>query len=145
MLVRPRLNAFKLSVSLLAVFAWLLAVNHCLVEVIDAAGAPAETHTAAAVPSHADGHSPGHEKQGQEDDSATCCKDFSKAAQTDNASPQFKNVVVKLVTFFSGVQLLPVAPKADLNPHYLDSGPPASFAESVLQRSVLAHAPPILA
>ena len=74
-----------------------------------------------------------------------CCKDFSKAAKTDNSSPQFKNAVIKLLTFFNGVHALPSAPKADLNPHYFDSGPPSSFAESVLQRSVLAHAPPILA
>ncbi|MEO5718738.1 MAG: hypothetical protein ABIR29_09230, partial [Chthoniobacterales bacterium] len=145
LLVRPHLNAFKLSVSLLAVFAWLLAVNHCAVEMVEGGEPPHETHTTATAPaSHSHSHGPGHDKDSQGDDSIVCCQDFSKAAQTDNASPQFKNVVVKLVTFFNVAQLLPVAPKANLNPHYLDSGPPASFAESVLQRSVLAHAPPVL-
>ena len=129
----------------MAVFAWFLAVNHCAVEMIEAAGLPHESHAPAAAPiSHSHNRCPGHDKQGQEKDSTVCCQDFSKAAQTDKASLQFKNGVIKLVAFFCGVRLLSVAPKADLNPHYLDSGPPASFAESVLQRSVLAHAPPVL-
>ncbi len=145
LLVRSHPNAFNLSVSLIAIFAWFLAVNHCAVEMVEGAEPPHETHATATAPaSHSHSRGPSHDKDRQGDDSNVCCQDFSKAAQSDNASPQFKNVVVKLVTFFSGVHLLPVAPKADLNPHYLDSGPPASFAESVLQRSVLAHAPPVL-
>lgn len=129
-------------------FAWLVATNHCATAMIGSEDAAKSCHVtvAAAASGHEEcpDHHAGNEKKDAPDDSVACCKDFSKAAQPDNASPQFKNVVVKLVTYFGAVQLLPAPPKADINPHYLDSGPPASFAESVLHRSVLAHAPPLL-
>lgn len=130
--------------------AWLFATNHCATAMIGAANAAQGCHSAAAAPASShegchDHHSGHQKKQNPPKDSAVCCKEFSKAAQTDNSLPQFKSFVIKLVAFFSGVHRLPVAPKADLNSHYFDTGPPASFAELVLQRSVLAHAPPILA
>ena len=143
------LNAVKLSITLLAILAWLNATNHCALATIGEACVPQKCHSAAATSdSHSDGHCPeGHKPFQKNDskDSVGCCKNFAKAAQNTDSSPQFKNAVIKLMMFSSGAQLLPVAPKADLNPHYLDSGPPASFAETVLQRSLLVHAPPAVA
>lgn len=129
--------------------AWFVATNHCAAEMGGAAQASGGSY-AAASPSSSHGDCPAHHSGDQQKrkgagDSAACCKDFSKAAQTDNSSPQFKNTVLRLVVFFEVLQLSGSELKADLNPDFLDSGPPASFAEIVLQRSVLAHAPPVLA
>jgi hypothetical protein len=130
----------KLLASLITMSAWLIATNHCAV---------AMTTETTALQSHemAEGDGSDHHHPGQQDhhgqtDDSDCCKDATKAAPQSGSSPKLKVAAIKLLTFLAVVQRLPVVPKADLSPHYLDSGPPASFAEIVLQRSVLAHAPP---
>jgi hypothetical protein len=121
---------------------WLVASNHCaLGNFIPATPeAPnAHEHCAGEKPS------PASESESTGCDGSKCCKALN-APQALAKSP------LQLDPSYVQVQLasaLVAAPSAqhDAPISELDTGPPGriSFAESVLQRSLLAHAPPVLA
>ncbi len=127
---------------MLITLSWLSISNHCALGLANAEGHEPKTISAhdccatdlPATPQPAD-------------DSATpCCKDLRAVALTLEKSP------VASAAFSVGVPLdfvllLVAAPRPlPLAGRFLDNGPPQSrsFAEAVLQRSLLAHAPPVL-
>lgn len=136
---RARDKAIRISVVLTTIVAWLSISNHCAV----GAMVPAKTQSPIAQ-MHCHGSKPAPSKKSG-DEEMPCCKVLratlagqGKIVQV--ASKDFlpiQNWIIAQVIFADEAQLRRV-------PRELDTGPPfaGSFAESVLQRSILAHAPP---
>lgn len=129
----------RLAVSLIAISAWLAASNHCAI----GANAPSQV---AKAPTHAG--CPGHgapKKEGKSSE-MECCKSFPPASV--NAGKTFVSYDANQFAFqiyFVTALLSPDDSERELRPLELDTGPPRApwFTESVLQRSLLAHAPPV--
>ena len=127
-----------MAVALVTTAAWFLAANHCVVA--NLAPKPAEhEHCAPAADMPADEGKP------NDCDGLNCCKSLSapavfakKLVGYDKAFYTLKDYVVSEFVFPSE--------QHDASISELDTGPPPThcFAESVLQRSLLAHAPPFL-
>lgn len=135
-----RCRAVRFPAVALAVLGWLAITNHCALAAMEG---PAKMPMPACHGSAGDHKSPAKNDHNGE---VECCKVLratlltlsKKAAAFDH----FQFVLQKYVT-----ALLPLPAKGQLqSPLELDTGPPVagSFAESVLQRSLLAHAPPCL-
>ncbi len=126
-------------VSAIAAIAWLLAANHCAV----AALMPAR-----AVAANGHEHCPGHEAPAKNNhgESMECCKTLSATAPV-----VAKDLVGYGAADFQSIDLPSAVPSPLRHQHETtrcewDTGPPrVSFAELVLQRSLLAHAPPSFA
>ena len=129
-------------IALITAAAWFLAANHCAVACLAAplAAAP-EAHE------HCSGSSdkPTDKEQPNDCDSLNCCKSLSAPASFakklvgyDKAFFTLKDYVVSEIIFADE--------QHDASISELDTGPPPAscFAELVLQRSLLAHAPPFL-
>jgi len=125
------------SVIVVTLIAWFSISNHC------ALGALIATTHSAMAPMHCHGSQPAPSKKSS-DGEMPCCKMLratitSEAKIVEAASQNFVPIqdwiVAELIS----------APETQLRRLELDTGPPfaGSFAESVLQRSVLAHAPPV--
>lgn len=133
---------YRVAVVSLALVAWFSISNHCALGNLVAA----KTHSAMA-PMHCHGGQPLPSKKSG-DEEMPCCK-MLRATVTGEA--KIIQVATKDYVPIQSwiVAEIILAHKARLHraPQGLDTGPPfaASFAESVLQRSVLAHAPPFLA
>ena len=134
-----RVNVTRTLVVLVTAVAWFLISNHCVLGRIAAAPSQSATMTM-----HCHGNQPTPAKQKGEDD-IPCCKVLKALeANAPSLTPSTFDFVLK--EYFGGA-ILPILSE----PHGLliacDSGPPDrvfSFSESVLQRSILAHAPPSL-
>lgn len=139
MLATRSRHLFQATVSILAIVAWFGITNHCAL----GAAAAAQMQSPMAQ-MHCHGTQPSPSKKSG-DDETPCCKvlratlaDQGKIVQVASKDfLPFQNWIIAEVIFADKAQLH----RALLG---LDTGPPfaASFAESVLQRSVLAHAPP---
>jgi len=122
--------------------AWLMASSHCLLACfLPAADAIASGHEHCASQ-----EAPAEQEEGRGCDAQNCCK--ALAAPT----PLAKNLVDCDATSFIIEDPLRTDRDVLREDHdapiwELDTGPPhrRTFAESVLQRSLLAHAPPALA
>lgn len=117
--------------------SWLVATNHC------ALGMMKPTVAAGAV--HAKCHGcPAPAKQAPMDGARECCQTIQGALAAEKMGEKFENPQVAL-ELYALLQVL-AAPSFDpaIGSFVFDHGPPraASFAESVLQRSLLSHAPP---
>ncbi|MGI8435889.1 MAG: hypothetical protein ACR2NX_03155 [Chthoniobacterales bacterium] len=131
----------RAALSLLLIASWLGAANHCLLAGFVKA-------PAAATPDHcAMQESSAPKKHDNGCDGQNCCKSLSVVA-----SALAKNLVAYDIFSFatqdyliSTASLLEAAHAVPTG--QLDTGPPPghSFAESILQQSLLAHAPPSLA
>ncbi len=127
----------NVAISLVAAAAWLLASNHCAVAAL----------TPRTISPSAHEHCPGHQAPAKHDDKGEmeCCKTL-----TALSSAISKNFVGYEKSDFLPVDF-PIRPLCGLATVHAtvrcewDTGPPgiASFAELVLQRSILAHAPPV--
>ncbi|HEX8280973.1 MAG TPA: hypothetical protein VF551_06330 [Chthoniobacterales bacterium] len=143
-LVKPSLlpRLARATISLLAVAAWLLAANHCVVAgFLPKANTVSSEH--APCPAH---KAPAPEKKSKDCDGSSCCKSLSAPLALA------KNLVGYDLASFDACEFPGSATEAAGCQHEpailaLDTGPPdgLSFAESVLQRSILAHAPPVVA
>jgi hypothetical protein len=139
---RPLTRLLGTTVTLLTVAAWFLAANHCVVACLAAPiSAESESHEHCAGSSE----KPGDKEQSNDCDTRNCCKSLSapasfakKLAGYDKAFYTLKDYVVTEFVF--------ATEQHDASISELDTGPPRAhcFAESVLQRSLLAHAPPSL-
>ncbi len=133
-----RYRIVRLPIVAIAAVAWLAISNHCALAALEG---PAKTpmpschHTAPAqgLPAKQD-------KKGR----IECCRILRATLLTLS-----KNLAAYDTTAFArldyGVALISAADQAQLTRiTEWDTGPPnaSSFAESVLQRSILAHAPP---
>ncbi len=136
---RARYNVIRFVVVLATMVAWFSISNHCAL-----GGAIVKTKSAVA-PMHCHGNQPAPSKKSS-DEEMPCCKMLratlpalqKNAAAYDMSAFVLQPYVVDLVLFaeqFHGTR-----------PLEFDTGPPfsRSFAELVLQRSILAHAPPVL-
>jgi len=129
---RPLLRSIAV---LLTIFSWLAISNHCALAAISGPQPAAD-----ACPMHSH---PAKQKQGS---ALVCCKILKATgaqATIKPAVPQVQTLPPDRAHFS-----LLVVGRSDFQPLFLalDTGPPgiSSFAESVLQRSILAHAPPSL-
>ncbi len=134
---RTRDKIIRLAVVLTTMAAWLSISNHCAVSALIAG-----TNSAVA-PMHCRGNQPAPSKKSSEEE-MPCCKMLratlaSEAKTVEVASENFVPIQDWIVA-----ELISVA-ETQPSPLELDTGPPfaGSFAESVLQRSILAHAPPV--
>jgi hypothetical protein len=121
--------------------AWLAIVNHCAL-----AGLLAMQAKPAVASCH---HSAGEQSPTKNKDAngSECCKTLHA---TLVAAKKLVDYDARLLTFqpyFVAPVILAIDPKVTLGGGELDTGPPfaKTFAESILQRSILAHAPPSLA
>ena len=135
---RTRDKIIRLAVVLTTIVAWFSISNHCAV-----GGLIAKTNSAVA-PMHCHGNQPTPSKKSSEEE-MPCCKMLlatlaGEAKVVEVASQHFVPIQTWTVA-----ELLSAA-ETQLPQLELDTGPPfaGSFAESVLQRSILAHAPPSL-
>jgi hypothetical protein len=119
--------------------AWFSISNHCAV-----GGLIAKTNSAVA-PMHCHGNQPTPSKKSSGEDEMPCCKMLRATITGETkivevASKKFVPTQHWIVAESSS------AAETQLPALELDTGPPfaGSFAESVLQRSILAHAPPSL-
>ncbi len=121
--------------------AWLAVSNHCALAGLEgSAGMPMPAcHSSVGGPkSPAKDHHQGD---------VECCKVLRATLLTPSKnSAAFDHFQFVLLTYVTA--LLPLSAESlTRSPLELDTGPPflGAFAESVLQRSLLAHAPPSLA
>ena len=137
--------AARLGITALAMAAWLAVSNHCVI----AAGTESKPNPGAKVHTHCPGHpAPADPGDGdQKSRTIECCKTLSTASASFDRT-QIGYQPGHFIPFRFSKSRLCLAPTArPVDGFALDTGPPGaiSFAESVLQRSVLAHAPPRLA
>lgn len=114
--------------------AWLGATNHCALA-SDAFRAQAPEHQCCGE----------HESGGQHKSPLACCQGLQAPSAPFAKSPVSLDALSFVPTlYFVTVALLLPAP--NLVAAAGDTGPPGvfSFAESILQRSILAHAPPLV-
>ena len=136
---RTRDKLIPVSIVVVTGLAWISISNHC------ALGALIAKTDSAVATMHCHGNQPAPSKKSN-DDEMPCCKMLratitSEAKIVEAASQNFVPIQNWIVAEVIS------APATQLSPLELDTGPPfaGSFAESVLQRSILAHAPPSLA
>ena len=135
---------FSASVSLVAVAAWFVASNHCAIANV----APKPAAPGAADHSHCGGAegAPAKEDEGGDCDGSKCCKSLSVPTLAFAKSAVSYDGLLFVAKDYFGSDFGSLGTNHDEPICELDTGPPAtrSFAESVLQRSILAHAPPSL-
>ncbi len=131
--------AIQLGISLGVFSAYAVAANHC--SFVPTVEKVAQTPSHPGCPGH---HS--RDKEGDSHDDVACCKSFPPAAFADDAKKlvTFDTHSFALQYYFATALIFPENVGSELRPLELDTGPPPalSFVESVLQRSILAHAPP---
>jgi hypothetical protein len=137
----PSSTMLRAPIVLLVALAWLAVSNHCALAALDGS-----TAMIAAPSCHGTHDGPAPAKQKKEGD-VECCKVLratlpSLAKNLAPPSASALAIPAYLITLFSAPEQRP-----PLRPFELDTGPPVSisFAETVLQRSLLGHAPPFLA
>ena len=123
-------------VALVTAAAWFLAANHCAVA--NLSPKPAEHE-------HCSADMPADEGQSKDCDGLNCCKSLSAPAVFAKKLVGYDKAFFTLQDYVVGEFAFPTD-QHDALIWELDTGPPPanSFAESVLQRSLLAHAPPLL-
>jgi len=134
---RTRYNVIRFAVVLTTVVAWFSISNHCaLGELIT------KIHSAVA-PMHCHGNQPAPSKKTGEEE-MPCCKILRATLNGEAKVVEVASKTVLPIQDWVIAELISAA-QTQLSPLELDTGPPftASFAESVLQRSILAHAPPV--
>ncbi|HEX4639950.1 MAG TPA: hypothetical protein VH252_01105 [Chthoniobacterales bacterium] len=130
-----RSSAVRMFVVILSLAAWFALSNHCALGTLAPSNEPAAETSG--CPMHS---SPVKKKPAMK---TPCCKDVRAiVAKCVTASP----VVARLIglgDYAADVFQEPARGAIDIQA--LDTGPPGcfSFAESVLQKSVLSHAPPV--
>ena len=131
-------SAARTAVALVTMAAWFVASDHCA---LAAAVSPI------AAPSGHE-HCPGHKapaKGNSHNDGLTCCKSLAAPAVAPAKNLVCYDAALFVVKNYFLAELIFQNEHNGVPRSEWDTGPPGadSFAESVLQRSVLAHAPPI--
>jgi hypothetical protein len=116
------------------VCAWFAISNHCLLGAMAREEKPIDQ-----CPFHAKQSAPAKPKPSSD---SPCCKILRAIAPAINKGVAPKTLTLDRINFVAGVIVTP--PKVAIPTSALDTGPPGaySFAELILQRSILAHAPP---
>ncbi len=140
---RRVLQASRVAIALLATAAWLLASNHCVV-----AGLLPAPSTTPSEHEHCPGHkTPEQPKKNGGCDGQNCCKSLSALANVSAKSLVAGNYISFRMADYPAVATALFGEGRGIIICELDTGPPpsVSFAETVLQQSLLAHAPPFFA
>ena len=132
-------TARRATISLVAVVAWLIAANYCTLAAAEEMLVKPATHACCSGE-----NAPA---KGANDSGLECCKIFPTVALPDTVSVH-ANVAFAHglpINFAVDAEAASVASLQSVAIEW-DTGPPRSdsFAESVLQRSLLAHAPPLV-
>lgn len=118
---------------LFTIAAWLVLSNHCALGLGESGKAESQS-----------GGCPMHSApaKGNPAKNIPCCKDLRAVAS--HPAKDFAAVASQLVGVQDYVAALLLPPRGAVQLLASDTGPPRalSFAESILQRSILAHAPP---
>ncbi len=135
------MKSFRLYRALTGVFlmiSWFIATNHC------ALGLMRPTVQAEAEHSHCHAGKTVPGKNLPSDGLRECCRTLQAAPVPEKAEVKFDASKFQLPHFALLQVLAPQKTARALPSFVLDHGPPraVSFAESVLQRSLLCHAPP---
>jgi hypothetical protein len=136
-------NAMKIAtrsiVTIIAVFSWLAISNHCALAVTASQRLVAQSECP--FHSHRDSKPAGPKNS----EAQPCCKILR--AITAKSAKNLTPAIVDLIDVDFAVLFVFAPPRISFDSISLDTGPPGSisFAESVLQRSILAHAPPLSA
>jgi len=122
-------------IVLLTIATWFVASDHCAL-----AGVLSQPVAAPAAHESCPGHSSQPEKKPSQGE-VPCCKSLVAMPAPMKIAAGYDLNLFVLQPYFAAD--LPLVSKASAE---LDTGPPdfRTFAESVLQRSLLAHAPPVL-
>ena len=132
----------RIAIVAVSIVAWFSISNHC------ALGALVTAKTQSAmVPTHCHGNQPSPaNKSGKEE--MPCCK-MLRATITGQAKivQVASKDYLRIQSWIVAEIIFADEPQLHRAPQELDTGPPfaASFAESVLQRSLFVHAPPLCA
>ena len=124
--------------TVLTMSAWLAISNHCALGA--AAAAPQVKSTPDECPFHSKQSAPAGPKQSS---ASPCCKILRAIITSSGKSVRpMVNLVDVDLAFAKLIIFAP--PKISFRGTTTDTGPPGatSFAELILQRSILAHAPP---
>ncbi|HVF71608.1 MAG TPA: hypothetical protein VM940_08365 [Chthoniobacterales bacterium] len=129
----------RLPVVAIGCLAWFAISNHCVLATVQ----PSPT---APVPSCHGNPEPETPAKPEKESGVECCK-ILRATLTllTKAAPATEHGLTAPFPRIDNLFLAPI-PSLARPPLELDTGPPGAvtFAESVLQRSILAHAPPSL-
>ena len=127
---------FRASVVVVTLVGWFLISNHCALAAFEGRQSVA-THASC----HA--NTPAPSKLPATGEQMPCCKLLRATVVKDSASVVQSGSTSSLQPHFVGFIVFPEQIHWSQS-FELDTGPPfsVSFAESVLQRSILAHAPP---
>jgi hypothetical protein len=138
--VKPHrtLQLARVAIVLVTIAAWFVASDHCAL-------ANALTHPIAALSAqeHCPSHSQPENKHSQ--GKLLCCKSLVATTAPTKIFAGYDTNLFVARPYLATDPLLVFA-HHDAPSAELDTGPPGvrTFAESVLQRSILAHAPPFL-
>lgn len=145
--MRLKASASVLRALVVAVMlaGWLVASNHCALGALLAKG----TEVSGAQVSGHEHCCPEHSDSGKKKDSDSpnaCCKSLQAVSALSKSDARHDETLFAVQSFPASAAAVSGRFVAS-SPLALDTGPPksASFAESVLQRSILAHAPPFAA
>ena len=135
---RTRDKIIRLAVVLTTIVAWLSISNHCAV------GALVVAKAQSAPRMHCHGSQPLPSKKSSEEE-MPCCKVLRATLAGQGKTVQVTSKdFLPIQTWIIAQIIFADEPQSHHVANELDTGPPfaGSFAESVLQRSILAHAPP---
>lgn len=126
-----------LTVALLMI-SWFIATNHCAIGLMKRTGQAEAEHShchPATTPA----------KDAPAEGVLQCCKGIHGTLAPAKAKVKFDESKFQLQLFALVQMLAPVSAEQEHSPFIFDHGPPraVSFAECVLQRSLLGHAPPL--
>ena len=129
----------------ITVLAWFLISNHCLLDTAVSATAPASPIAQdECCPMHVS-KTPAPAQPKKKDDLQVCCKNLPATAlkKAQSLAP----FIARLLAILFDRHDLFECKRDETLSLCLDTGPPKafSFSELVLQRSLLAHAPPSIA
>jgi hypothetical protein len=147
-LVTRRRNFMSILTVLIMIGSWFAASNHCALgagnrgtvsQTVSDHGRDADADS---CPFHSRPATPAKQKQSGD---VSCCKILRALAPTVAKSLAAKIFFVGRIDFVLPPLISP--PKIGISFGRMDTGPPGalSFAESVLHRSIRAHAPPSFA
>ena len=126
----------RFGMVLLTLVAWFSISNHCALGALE---------SPKLVAAHASCHGGAPAKLPAKGEAAPCCK-LLRALLAKSHQPVIQNYFTGSFLVWVSAALVSYEQFHRRQSFELDTGPPfnESFAESVLQRSILAHAPPVI-
>ena len=133
-----RSRIVQLAIVPFMMFSWIAISNHCAFGAVATKSEPSQSEC------------PFHSKPAKQKEQSTqvqCCKILRAVVSTAGKSWTRDHTSFSDVDPYFEKLVLIVTSRNALLPLLLDPGPPGarSFSELILQRSILAHAPPFLA